>query len=69
MYLTGIDMGTGQRTLRIVQLPVLGDLDALVAAVFTHLSEAIAQDSAAWHFWSEAPRFFVAPDQAPGTLI
>ncbi len=69
VYLTGIDMGTGQRTLRIVQLPVLGDLDALVAAVFTHLSEAIAQDSAAWHFWSEAPRFFVAPDQAPGTLI
>ena len=60
VYLTGIDMGTGQRTLRIVQLPVLGDLEALVAAVFTHLSEAIAQDSAAWHFWGEAPRFFVA---------
>lgn len=58
VYLTGIDMDTGQRTLRIVSLPVLEDVDALVAAVFIHLSEAIQEDSAAWHFWSEATRFF-----------
>lgn len=65
VYLTGIDMDTGQRTLRIVPLPVQEDLDTLVAAVFSYLSEAIQQDSAAWHFWSEAPRFFVPP--APAT--
>ena len=65
VYLTGIDMDTGQRTLRIVPLPVQKDLDTLVAAVFSYLSEAIQQDSAAWHFWSEAPRFFVPP--APAT--
>ncbi len=65
VYLTGINMDTGQRTLRIVLLPVQENLDALVAAVFAHLSEAIEQDSAAWHFWSEAPRFFAAP--APTT--
>ena len=58
VYLTGIDMDTGQRTLRIVPLPVLEDVDTLVAAVFTHLSEAIQEDSAAWHFWGEATRFF-----------
>ena len=61
VYLTGINMDTGQRTLRIVPLPVLENLDALVEAVFIHLTEALHQDSVAWHFWSEAPRFFAVP--------
>ena len=64
VYLTGINMDTGQRTLRIVPLPVLEDLDALVEAVFIHLTEALHQDSVAWHFWSEAPRFFAVPAPA-----
>ena len=66
VYLTGINMDTGQRTLRIVPLPVLEDLDALVEAVFIHLTEALHQDSVAWHFWSESERFFVAPPDAHG---
>lgn len=64
VYLTGINMDTGQRTLRIVPLPVLENLDALVEAVFIHLTEALHQDSVAWHFWSEAPRFFAVPAPA-----
>ena len=67
VYLTGINMDTGQRTLRIVPLPVLEDLDALVEAVFIHLTEALHQDSVAWHFWSEAPRFFA--QQPPAVVV
>lgn len=58
IYLTGIDMESGQRSLHISTLPTFDNVEDLVVAVFEHLSTAIAQDSAAWHFWGEAPRFF-----------
>lgn len=60
VYVTGLDMHTGQRFLRIAQLGVLQDLDALVLAVFGHLEAVLCEESAAWHFWGEAPRFFYA---------
>ena len=68
VFTTGIQMTSGQRCLRITQLGAYDDLDRLVQDVFQLLDEAIAQDSAAWHFWSEAERFFVTstkPDNAP----
>lgn len=63
VYLTGLDVQSGQRTLLIAQLGVWEDLDALVAAVFGHLESALHQDAAAWHFWGESHRFFCAPSQ------
>lgn len=58
VYVTGFDAGTGERHLDIYPLGVHSKLDTLTAAVFQHLDAAIRSDSAAWHFWSEAPRFF-----------
>lgn len=61
VYVTGLDMHTGQRWLRITPLGVWQDMDALVPAVFSHLEQALREESAAWHFWGEAQRFFRAP--------
>lgn len=61
VYMTGLDMHTGQRFLCIDALGVWRDLDGLMHAVFSCLDKALREDSAAWHFWGEAPRFFSAP--------
>ena len=61
VYVTGLNMQTGQRFLRIHPLGVSQDVDALALAVFRYLEIALCEDSAAWHFWSEAPRFFSTP--------
>jgi len=58
VYITGFDAATGRRWLRIAQLGVAEELPALIDGVFAHLNTLMAQDPAAWHFWSEAPRFF-----------
>ncbi len=58
VYLTGVRMNDGQRTLRVVRLGVFSDVSSLLAAVFEHLEAALGSDSAAWHFWAVAPRFF-----------
>lgn len=60
VYVTGLDIQTGKRYLRITSLGVWHNLDALASAVFSHLEAALLEDPAAWHFWSEAPRFFSA---------
>ena len=61
VYVTGLNVQNGQRSLRIVQLGAWDVLDALVAAVFGHLESALCEDAAAWHFWGESHRFFSAP--------
>ena len=58
IYLTGLDTRTGQRFLSIEQLGAFDDLETLANTVFERLDAAIRADSAAWHFWSEASRFF-----------
>jgi hypothetical protein len=58
VYLTGLRVGDGRRTLAIHQLGVYDDLPPLMADVFAFLERAIREDPPAWHFWSEAPRFF-----------
>lgn len=62
VYVTGIRMSDGQRFLRIRNLPVHDDTDALVDEVFAHLEAAIAADAPVWHFWGEAERIFVRSD-------
>jgi hypothetical protein len=59
VYLTGFDVRTGQRKVSIAPLGVYGDVPVLIGDVFRHLDEALGKDPAAWHFWSEAQRFFV----------
>lgn len=58
IYLTGLNPRTGERFLKIVPLGIPHHLETLAQQAFDHLDQAIAQDSAAWHFWGEAPRFF-----------
>ena len=58
VYITGLDVDTGQRWLRITPLGVWQDVDTLVPAVFDLLEAALREEPAAWHFWGEAPRFF-----------
>jgi lauroyl/myristoyl acyltransferase len=59
VYLTGLNVGTGRRFLRIHQLGVRDDLEQLMEDVFAFLDQAIREDPPAWHFWSEADRIFV----------
>lgn len=60
VYVTGIHMDTGQRFLRIRQLGVPANLDALLAELAAELDSLIRENPPAWHFWSEAQRFFRA---------
>ena len=59
VYLTGLRVSDGRRLLRIHQLGVRDNLELLAQEVFGFLDQAIREDTAAWHFWSEADRFFV----------
>lgn len=59
LFLTGINLVTGKRTLNIKSINPSEDLISLTACVFNELSLAIEKDPAAWHFWSESQRFFV----------
>ncbi len=60
VYVTGIHMDTGQRFLRIRQLGVPSDVDSLVGTLAADLDGLIRECPPAWHFWSEAERFFRA---------
>ncbi len=61
IYLTGIRMSDGERTLRIRQLGVRRDVGELIRDTFAVLEEAVRDDPAAWHFWGVAERFFSRP--------
>ena len=59
VYVTGLDIHTGKRSLRVLPMPATSDALQLIQSVFAELEKCIKQDPAAWHFWSEAPRIFV----------
>ncbi|MBK9441166.1 MAG: hypothetical protein IPN53_07575 [Comamonadaceae bacterium] len=58
MYVTGLNVQTGTRTLSIQALPMHLTAEELAGRVFGELQALITQDAPAWHFWSEAPRIF-----------
>jgi lauroyl/myristoyl acyltransferase len=58
VYLNGIRMSDGQRTLEIIPLGTRTDADALTTEVFRILDRAIRADPAAWHFWPIAHNVF-----------
>jgi hypothetical protein len=58
VYLAGLQLADGQRFLRIHPFGIYADVDALIQDVFQVLDQAIRENPAVWHFWSEADRFF-----------
>jgi len=58
VYLLGVRLLDGMRTLRIHPLGSRRDQESLIREVFTYLESAIEEEPAAWHFWAIAPRFF-----------
>lgn len=58
VFLTGIRMADGKRTLQIHRLKNNGDMPLLLVEAFALLEGAIIANPAAWHFWKIAPRFF-----------
>ena len=62
VFLTGIRMIDGKRTLKIRPLVTGAGIPTLIAEAFELLQQAITENPAAWHFWKVAPRFFYEPD-------
>ena len=62
VFLTGIDLRSGKRFLRIRPLGAVGDVDRLIDTVFAHLDAAVREEPVAWHFWAVAERFFEPPE-------
>ncbi len=60
VYITGIDLCSGRRFLRIMPLGVYTEPEKLVRDVFHKLDTLLLENPAAWHFWGEASRFFEA---------
>jgi hypothetical protein len=63
IFLMGLRSADGQRFLRLRQLGVYSDVDALIRDVFLALEHAIVENPAAWHFWGEAERFFESQEE------
>lgn len=61
VYLLGVRLSDGKRTLRIHELGPRRELQPLIGEVFAYLEAAIGEEPAAWHFWSVAARFFEPP--------
>lgn len=61
VFTVGINLETGHRKLILETLPVERDTETLIARVFSKLDDALRWQPEAWHFWSEADRFFVSP--------
>ena len=58
VFLTSICLASGTRVLRLKDLGVYTEVDALVRDVFLELEQAIKDSPPAWHFWGESDRFF-----------
>ncbi len=58
VYSLALDVQTGRRLLRLHPLGVMDDEQALSDRIFALFDELLRERPAAWHFWSEAPRFF-----------
>ena len=66
VYLLGIRLSDGKRTLQIHNLGSRSELEPLIGEVFRYLEAAITEEPAAWHFWSVAQRFFERTDGSAG---
>ena len=61
LYVTSLNTTDGSRHLSIQSLGVTDTVEEVARRLFHELDQLIRTDPAAWHFWSIADRFFVAP--------
>ena len=64
-FIAALDAETGARRVEFRRLPAARE--AALKALASMLDDAIRRDAAAWHLWSEWPRFVVPDAQEPGT--
>ena len=64
IFVSGIRFGDGRRFVRLYQLGVEQDVDALMAKVYAYLEALIREEPAAWHFWRISESFFETPERA-----
>ena len=64
VFLTGLRLSDGKRTLQIHRLSANRDMQHLIRDAFALLEHALIANPAAWHFWKIAPRFF-CDDEVP----
>ncbi len=67
VFYMGVDLRTGHRQLSVVPLGTLADAGVLTDRAFDHLDGLLKASPAAWHLWSEAPRFFTVRAADMGT--
>jgi lauroyl/myristoyl acyltransferase len=60
VFVAGMASDTGVRTLRIQPLGTYEEIEPLIRDVYAELERAMQHNAPAWHFWSEAERFFRA---------
>lgn len=60
IFINGFCFADGRRFLRLYQLGVADDVDALMAKVYGYLENLIREEPAAWHFWRISDAFFDA---------
>lgn len=66
VYTLGLDLHSGNRPLKIHYLGVEEEASTLLTRIFSLLDALIRERPAAWHFWSEAERFFAPrPGKVP----
>ena len=57
IYLTGIDLDSGHRSLTIYSFPPATSADEIMQQMLTKLEQTISTAPAAWHLWGQWPRF------------
>lgn len=60
VFSLGVNLHTGRRQLSVLPLGIPAEAGVLTDAAFSHLDGLLKASPAAWHLWSEAPRFFTA---------
>jgi phosphatidylinositol dimannoside acyltransferase len=64
IFVNGLRFGDGRRFLRLYDIGVERDVDALMAKVYAYLEALIRAEPAAWHFWRISDSFFEKREDA-----
>ena len=57
IYITGLDVLTGRRSIQIVNLPAGLETPQMMAQLVAFLERLVVEQPALWHFWGQWPRF------------
>jgi len=64
LYVNGFRLTDGHRFLRIIDLGIASDLEALCHQAFANLETLIREEPVLWHYWEVAELFFQVPNKA-----